>query len=427
MDTLRQPAHAYSLIRGPRYVPEVTTTGLPPHGLDSRRSWLMVAVAFASTFTVYGIAYSFGAFFASMSDEFGSGRGLTALLFSLTTFLYFVLGVWTGRWSDRAGPRPVFVTGTIALGAGLLLTSIAPTIWVGLATYSAGVGIAVACVYVPIVSVVGGWFDRRRTAALGVAVAGIGAGTLVMAPVASLLIDAYGWRTSYAILGVAGALVLGVCTAVVEPPPRNHAAQPARPLGELLGVSTFRVLYGSIFLMSLALFVPFVFLTSYAEDQGISSGMAAALIGFIGGASILGRLALGAIAPRVGLIRLYQSCFGVMGLAFLIWLVAGDRVELLVLFTVVLGVAYGGFIALSPAVAAEEFGLAGLGGVLGALYTSAGVGGLIGPPLAGALIDATDSYTPAIRVATVLTFASFAVLLRLRVQPGVSRNTRSLG
>jgi MFS family permease len=212
---------------------------------------------------------------------------------------------------------------------------------------------------------------------------------------------------------------------VVERPPRHHAAQPARSLGKLVGVSTFRVLYGSIFLMSLALFVPFVFLTSYAEDMGISSGMAAALIGFIGGASIMGRLALGAIAPRVGLIRLYQSCFAVMGLAFVIWLAAGDRVELLILFTVVLGVAYGGFIALSPAVAAQEFGLAGLGGVLGALYTSAGVGGLIGPPLAGVLIDVTDSYTAAIRVATVLTFAAFAVLLRLRVQPAVSSGLAS--
>ena len=420
-----RPAPAWRPIGRRGYVPEVTTTGAPARELDSRRSWVMVAVAFASTFTVYGIAYSFGAFFESMSDEFGSGRGLTALLFSLTTFLYFVLGLWTGRWSDRAGPRPLFVTGAIALGAGLLLTSVAPTIWLGLATYSAGVGIAVACVYVPIVSVVGGWFDRQRTAALGVAVAGIGAGTLVMAPVASVLIEAYGWRTSYAILGIAGAVVLGVCSAVVERPPRHHAAQPARPLGELVGVSTFRVLYGSIFLMSLALFVPFVFLTSYAEDNGISSGMAAALIGFIGGASIMGRLALGAIAPRVGLIRLYQSCFAVMGLAFVIWLAAGDRVELLVLFTIVLGVAYGGFIALSPAVAAEEFGLAGLGGVLGALYTSAGVGGLIGPPLAGVLIDVTDSYTAAIRVATVLTFAAFAVLLRLRVQPAVGSGSAS--
>ena len=54
------------------------------------------------------------------------------------------------------------------------------------------------------------------------------------------------------------------------------------------------------------------------------------------------------------------------------------------------------------------------GGVLGALYTSAGIGGLIGPPLAGTLIDSTGSFTPAIVMATALTFASFIVLTRLR-------------
>ena len=143
-------------------------------------------------------------------------------------------------------------------------------------------------------------------------------------------------------------------------------------------------------------------------------GDAAILVGLIGGASIVGRLALGTLAPRVGLVRLYQACFATMGLSFLLWLVAGDRYAVLVTFTIVLGVAYGGFIALSPAVCAMAYGTTGLGGVLGALYTAAGIGGLFGPPIAGAVIDASGSYRPAIIAATGLTFASFAVLTRLR-------------
>ncbi len=382
--------------------------------VDSGRAWLMVAVTFASTFTVFGVAYSFGAFLESMADEFGSGRGLTALFFSLTTCLYFTLGLVTGAWSDRAGPRPVLVTGAIAIGAGLLLTAAAPNIWIGLATYSIGVGVAVACGYVPMVSVVGGWFDRNRTAALGVAVAGIGAGTLVMAPTSSWLIDVHGWRGAYAVLGIGGALVLGACAVLAAPPPTGAGgvAPPPR-LRVVAGLVAFRALYGSALLMSLALFVPFVFLTSYAEDEGVSTGLAAALVGFIGGASIVGRLLLGVIAPRFGLTRVYRSCFAVMSMSFAIWLVAGDRYWLLVVFTVVLGVAYGGFIALSPAVAAEAFGPRGLGGLLGALYTSAAIGGLLGPPLAGTMIDVTGSYTPAIAVATLLTLGAFVVLLFL--------------
>ncbi len=373
----------------------------------------MVAATFVSTFVVFGVAYSFGAFFSSMADEFDSGRGLTALLFSLTTFLYFVLGLWTGRWSDRAGPRPVLVIGALALGGGLLLTSIANSIWVGLATYSIGVGVAVACGYVPMVAAVGGWFVRHRTAALGVAVAGIGAGTLVAAPTASWLIDEYGWRTAYRVFAVGGVALLLGCAVVATAPPAHADQGPLRPIGELLRLSSFRVLFGSGLLMSLSLFVPFVFLASYAEERDISSGAAATLVGFIGGSSIVGRLGLGALAPRVGLRRLYQGCFAAMSASFLIWLAAGSNYAVLVTFTVVLGVAYGGFIALSPAVAAQVFGTAGLGGVLGAIYTAAGVGGLIGPPVAGALIDATDGYTSAILLSAALTFAAFGVLLRL--------------
>lgn len=381
--------------------------------VDSARGWVMAGATFVSTFVVFGVAYSFGAFFDSMSDEFGSGKGLTALLFSATTFLYFVLGVFTGRWSDRVGPRPVLVTAIAALGGGLYLTSIAGSIWLGLAAYSVGVGIAVACGYVPMVAAVGGWFERHRTTALGVAVAGIGSGTLVMAPISSWLIDEYGWRSAYRILATGGMVLLAGCYVVAAPAPGRASTDPPRPIRELLTHRSFRSLYGSTLLMSVALFVPFVFLASYAEERDLSSSLGALLVGLIGGSSIVGRLALGAIASRVGVMRLYKGCFGTMALSFGIWLVAGGSAALLVAFAVVLGVAYGGFIALSPAVAAQLFGTVGLGGVLGAIYTAAGVGGLVGPPAAGALIDASDSYSPAIAIAGGFAGAAFFVLLAL--------------
>jgi MFS family permease len=381
--------------------------------VDSGRAWVMVAAAFASMFAVFGVAYSFGAFFDSMSEEFDAGSGLTALFFSLTTFLYFTLGLLTGRWSDRVGPKPVLLTGAVAMFVGLMVTSVADSLWVGLASYSIGVGIAAACGYVPMVAVVGGWFETKRTLALGVAVAGIGMGTLVMAPLASSLIDTHGWRVAYRIIAVGATVILLLCALVTSRPPVASHVEPTMPLSEVAKTTAFRALYGSILLMSLALFVPFVFVADYAEDHGLSSGSAALLVGLIGGASIVGRLGLGALAPRVGLTRLYQLCFAMMAASFLIWLAAADRYWMLVLFTLVLGVSYGGFIALSPAVAAEAFGTVGLGAVLGAIYTAAGVGGLVGPPVAGAVIDATDGFTAVILGASALTFCAFAVLTRL--------------
>ncbi|MDX2378674.1 MAG: MFS transporter [Acidimicrobiia bacterium] len=373
----------------------------------------MVGAAFASMFAVFGVAYSFGAFFDSISEEFDVGSGVIALFFALTTFLYFTLGLVTGRWSDRVGPKPVLLTGAVAVFVGLMITSVVDSLWIGLASYSIGVGIAVACGYVPMVAVVGGWFEERRTLALGVAVAGIGMGTLVMAPTASWLIDEHEWRVAYRILAVGASAVLLLCAVVTSRPPVAGSAEPSRPLGSVVQTSAVRALYGSTLLLSLALFVPFVFVADYAEENGIDAGLAALLVGLIGGASIVGRLGLGTLAPRVGLVRLYQSCFAAMAASFLLWLVAGDSYPLLVLFALVFGIAYGGFIALAPAVAAEAFGTVGLGGVLGAIYTAAGVGGLIGPPLAGAVIDATDGYTATTVGAMLLALGAFVVTRRL--------------
>src|SRR3990170_3020484 len=99
--------------------------------VDSARGWGVVAATFISTFTVFGVVYSFGAFFDSMAEEFGTGKGATALMFSITTAWYFALGPVSGKAADRFGPRPVLVVGALALGLGLLATSRVESIWVG--------------------------------------------------------------------------------------------------------------------------------------------------------------------------------------------------------------------------------------------------------------------------------------------------------
>ena len=93
-----------------------------------------------------------------------------------------------------------------------------------------------------------------------------------------------------------------------------------------------------------------------------------------------------------------QASFVILASSFVLWLVAGSSLEVLVLFAIVMGVGYGGFVALSPATMATLYGTRDLGAILGALYTAAAIGGLIGPPLAGEIIDRA-SYGAAIVVA----------------------------
>jgi MFS family permease len=355
--------------------------------LDSRRAWGVVAAAFVSLFTVFGIAYSYGAFLEALRTDLGGSRAAGAALFSVTSLIFFGLGGVTGAAADRYGPRRVLLAGAAVLGLGLLATARAASLPVALVTYGLGVGIGVACAYVPMVALVGGWFDRRRTFALGIAVAGIGAGTLIVPPVAAALIEAVGWRDAYTVLAATGTGVLLLSALAVRPAPRTLHPRGTR-VGEALRTTDYRRLYAAGVLMAVALYVPFVHLPAYAEDRGVDPVLAAALIGAIGAASIAGRVALGGVADAIGLVRTYQGCFAVMAASFALWWAAGGSYPAMAAFAVVLGVGYGGFVALTPAVVAVRFGVDGLGSLLGVLYTGAGLGSAIGPPLAGAAIDA---------------------------------------
>lgn len=385
--------------------------------LDSARAWMMTGVSFVSMFVVYGVAYSFGAFFKPMAHEFGASPSATSAVFSITVCLWSLLGWPSGHYADRFGPGPVVAAGALAMGAGLIATAFIRHLWVGYLTYGVGVGIGVACAYVPVVAVVGGWFLRRRNTALGVAVAGIGCGTLSVAPITAALIVRLGWRDSYVVLGIASATVLLACAAIVKRPPVHVAPVPFK-VREAIRRPAFGLLYASSLLSSMGLFVPFVFLPAFARDHGAGEVAAATLVGLIGGASVVGRLGLGAFADRMGVMKLYQACYLIVGLSFALWLFAYSYV-VLVIFALVLGVGYGGYVALSPAVIVHLFGTHRLGSVLGALYTSGGVGVLMGPPVAG-LIISHSGYRWAIAFAMLTGLAAWAVLLPLETTGGES-------
>lgn len=382
-----------------------------PGETDSPQAWIIVFAAFLSTFTLFAVAYSFGSFVKPMTAEFHSGRAAISAVFSITAFIYFLFGAAAGHISDRVGPRPMMAASALFMGAGLMLTSRINHLWLSYLTYGIGVGMSVACGYVPMVAAVSGWFVRRRNTALGIAVSGIGFGTIVGAPLAAKCIALYGWRATYVLFGVLSALLLLAAAALATRSPVSRSRSGATA-GEALRAPAFMLLYASSFLCSVPLFVPFVFLPAFARDLGVSAVASAALVGVIGIASVCGRLGLGALADRLGLIGLYLFCFLLQAVSYAIWLGAHSYATLVV-FALVIGTGYGGYVALAPAVLAQFFGTGNLGALVGMLYTSNAFGTLIGPPLAGVIIDHAGGYRWAIAAALGMAAVAFLVLLPL--------------
>ena len=382
---------------------------VPVH--DSARAWAVVAAAFAALFVAFGVAFSFGAFFGPISAEFETGRAAASVVFSLTSFLFFSLGAISGPAADRFGPRPLLIIGAVAFGIGLAATAGAERLWVAYLTYGVGVGVGVGCVYVPIIAAVGGWFVRRRALAVGVAVSGIGLGTLVASPLAARLIDTHGWRSVYLGFAVVGSAVLLVCALVIAAPPAGTPGA-SRQTVAAIRTQAYRWLYLANLLLCLVLFVPFVHLPTFAEAVGVGPTAAAGLVGVVGASSIVGRLVLGGVADGSGPLRAYRISFLLIGASFALWWIA-DSFLPLVAFAAVLGVGYGGFVALSPVVLAGFFGVERLGGLLGVLLTANAVGSALGPPAVGLVVDATGGYDAAVVILGLLGLAAYAALLPL--------------
>ena len=380
--------------------------------VDSPRAWLVVLATFFGSAVTLGTVYSFGSFFDAMAADLGSGRGETAVVFGITTFTFFWLSLATGRLADRVGPRPVMFLGAVSLVAGLLATSQVGSLTVGYFTYGAGAGLAGACAYIPMVATVGGWFERQRAAVVGVSVAGIGVGTLVMNPLVTRLLETYSWRTTFRILAIGGGAILFACSALVARAPGAAGSAPSR-FGEAARSTLFRRLWLAALFSGLALFVPFVFVVPYAKDNGVSASSAAWLVGLLGGASVISRIGFGTLTRRFGTFRLYRLGVTLFPIGYVLWLVAGSSYLMLVLFVLVLGTGYGSFVAVSPLVLAGRFGVVGLGSLMGLFYTTQGLGGLIGPPVAGRMIDSTDSYTAPIVLGLVLGAVSVAMLFAI--------------
>jgi MFS family permease len=383
-------------------------------GIDGRRAWLVASAGSAINAWTFGVFYSFGAAFEQMAEEFDAGLGATAAVFAITTFLFFAGGAVAGPLADRYGARPLVALGAVAMGAGLVGTAQVGSLQLGYVSYGLGVGVGISAYLVPMTACVGGWFERRRSMALGLYTGGIGLGTVLLVPVSEWLIRTEGWRFAFRVLGIGSAAVYGLAALVIARPPGQATAAPRRPVGQIVRGYGFWRMYAASFLMTTALFVPFVFIVKYSTDRGVSSPAAAALISVIGVGSVVGRFGLGAIGVRLDVFWLAFLAYAVQPAGYLLWLVSGGNYVALVTFAAILGAAYGGYVALGPVLAAELYGIEGLGAILGVLYTSAGVGGLIGPIAAGVILDRTGSFDVVISVALALCVGATVAFWPLR-------------
>lgn len=389
----------------------------PAAALDEPRyGWVVVGACFVCLGMIFGVAYSFAAFFQAFGSEFKAQRADVSLVFGLSGLLYFALGPLAGLLADRHGPRAVCSAGMLCIVAALVGCSLAPSIGVVYLAYGVGIGLGIALVYTPSIACVQPWFTRRRGLAAGIASAGIGAGTVVLPLVASALIGPLGWRASLGWLALA-VLLLGLGAALLlRRAPAASARGSAPPAGHTLGEAVrsreFRWLYLAILLASPVMFIPFAHASAAARDLGIDEARAVGLVGVIGLGSLTGRFAIGALADRIGRALTLALAQASLGLSYLAWWWADGYVAM-VLFSVWVGLSYGGMVALMPALCMDLFGARAVSAILGTLYSGAALGNLAGPVVAGWVFDQRGGYGAVIAGCLAISVVGTAAMLQV--------------
>ncbi len=372
--------------------------------------WWIVGACFLVMFYVGGVVfYGFTAFFEPIRREFGWSYAQISLAASIRGMEMGLFAPIVGLLVDRFGSRTLIFFGTIVVGFGLILLSRTQSLTIFYASFLLIAFGAGGCTLVVSMAVVANWFRRKVGIALGVMMSGVGASGVIV-PIIVYLIDVYGWRTTLITLGV-GMWVLGIpLSFVIRNRPEKYGYLPdgeasGEPisstemkdegaelsLGEALRKKAFWYLNTAEAIRMLTVNAVITHVIPYLCSVGIARATAGIIAGAIPLFSVIGRFGFGWMGDVFDKRYVMAMTFAIMSLGMLAFFYI--RVIWVVIpFLLIFSPGYGGGVVLRGAILREYFGRDSFGKILGITYGSSGIGGIIGPTLAGWAFDTLGEY-----------------------------------
>ena len=395
--------------------------------------WAIV-IALGVTITVsYGtLYYSMGVFLTPVKEETGWSSGAISGAFALSLLVAGLIGIPVGRLTDRFGSRRVMVVGSALGVAGLLLFSVAETLWVLYVAWGVVIGAAAAAsFYPPAFVVLANWFQDRRGRALGLLTFLGGFASIIFIPLAAMLIHEYGWRSAARVLALIILLIaLPLHAFVVRSRPEELAVavdaeqdhdrkkgsvQTDAPAeySTITRSGEFWLITGAFFLATFATSTVFVHQLSYLVDSGFDETDVAVAAGLIGVASLPGRFLLSTLTERVDAAVITSAVLCLLATSLLALILAAS-LPMVYGYVLLFGVAFGAITPLRAAIMLDQFGTTGYGKILGIQGAALAVAAATGPLLAGALRDITGGYEATFAI-TIGVYVIAAVLTAITV------------
>jgi MFS family permease len=400
---------------------------MAPGGWFRNRWWMVFASVLGLTVNTGVVSvFLFGVFVKPVSDDLGMSRGTlgSALLVS-SVFVAFATPLF-GKAIDSFGIRAVhlpmiaaYALSTAALS--LLQPSLAIVYTLFTLHNVSGAGQS------PIAysKILAGWFDKDRGLALGIAIAGVGLGVIIMPQYAGYVIQHYGWRAGYVGVGIAIMVLAFIPVALfMRDPPMSSAARRASggaPGGVLEGATWSEAVFKSwrFWAMTMAFFFVVIAvngtlgsIVALLTDRGLPLQTALSALSASGAALFAGRILSGYLLDRFHgpyIANMFFLC-AIAGIALL---ASGGTGATIFAGTLLCGLGIGAEVDLMAFFVSRYFGLGAFGAIYGTMFALFGLGNGVGPFLMGLSYDRFHSYRPMLLVFEILLAVACVLLVGL--------------
>lgn len=397
--------------------------------LTKKRWIILIASCFINL--CIGSIYAWSVFSAPMAKYLSSITGINltpgslAIVFTVANSVGPITMITGGKINDMFGPKKVIFVGGLLFGGGMILSGFAHGLGTLVLAYGIVTGLGIGMVYGCTISNSIKFFPDKRGLVGGITTAAYGLSSVIIPPIANVLINKVGVTSAFKLIGIAFLIIVCVASFFIDKCPANFVPEgwtpPVSKAGKVnkndkdwKGMLTSPVFYVMIILLTCGGFYGLM-CTSQASPVaqkmiGMSATAATTVVSVLALFNTAGRIVAGYISDKIGRINTLAAAFvlSIVGLACLYFSGKGDVMTFYIGISII-GVCFGSLMGVFPGFTADQFGVKNNSVNYGIMFIGFAVAGYFGPTVMRNVYAADNSYQRAFVIAAVLVVVGFAL------------------
>lgn len=371
--------------------------------LKSNKRWAYVFLSLI-IMVLLGTVYSYSVFRVGLESYYKIGAAKSGIPYMMGLFSYAVFMLISGKHLDKYKPRNILIFGSLLVSLGWVLSSYTNSIFLLTVTYGIISGGGVGIAYGVPMSVIARWFPDKKGFALGLILVGFGLSPLITAPIARFLVEGYGIKEAFLILG----LTFGILLPLLSLPFRNPREEEVIvyknkiidnkvymdvSLKEMLKTNSFKGLYINFIIGTMIGLTMIGVTTSVGLDYfNLSLSSVTKLMALFAIFNGLGRPTFGYITDRYSTKNAMLLSYGLIILSSLSIILLKNNIVVYAITFSIFWFNLGGWLAIAPTSTLNLYGIKNYSQNYGLIFTGYGIGAIAGVSTSGFLLDYHGNY-----------------------------------